>query len=352
VFYCKSDMHVRPMRFSILWEYIFQLLEKIRFPLIEIEGIAERRVGMVDFRCSSRKSAVALAEALSTRHEVSFAKVWDPEYIDVKFNWVPADFPDGRIKDVLERLYGEIRHSRKMKDRRGKADGSRIYSLKTEALKLKPIPATVRLSGRVFLVEYTSQTIQFFVCNEFGHIRWECPNYSPAKLPPAKEPGIRDPQEPPDCAISEGASSNSASHDEDQPKGTSETSGTTDDDGYTLVKRPKTRRVKKLTLQTLFQNINSPSASNGMDAAQAVNQVTHDQDPEPSCTEESCRLPTSTPRVTTEPCSITDEVNPILPTSTEDDVDGEQIDDAATAEITRRLNACSLRTHRQNVQNS
>jgi len=208
----------------------------------------------------------------------------------------------------------------------------RIYSLKTEALKLKPIPATVRLSGRVFLVEYTSQPIQCFVCKQFGHIRYECPNYSPAKLPPAKEPGSRDPQEPPDCAISEGASSNSASHGEDQPKATSETSGTKDDDGYTLVKRTKTRRVKKLTLQTLFQNINSPSASNGMDAAQAVNQVTHDQDPEPSCTEDSCRLPTSTPRVTTEPCSITDEVNPILPTSTEDDVDGEQIDDAATAE--------------------
>ena len=67
-------------------EYMYQLLEKIRFPLIEIEGIAERRAVMVDFRCSSRKSAVALAEALSTWHEVSFAKVRDREYIDVKFN--------------------------------------------------------------------------------------------------------------------------------------------------------------------------------------------------------------------------------------------------------------------------
>jgi len=208
-----------------------------------------------------------------------------------------------------------------MKDRRGKADGSRIFSLKTEALKLNLIPATVRLSGRVFLVEYTSQPFQCFVCKEFGHIRCECPNYSPAKSPQAKERGSRAREEPPHCAISEGASSNSASHDEDQPKATSETSGTTDDDGYTLVKRAKTRRVKKLTLQMLFQNINSQSASNGKDAAQAVNQVTHDQDPEPSCTEDSCRLPTSTPRVTTEPCSITDEVNPILPTSTEDDVD-------------------------------
>ena len=47
-------------------EYIYQLLEKIRFTLIEIEGIVKRRVGMVDSTCSSRKSAVALAEALST----------------------------------------------------------------------------------------------------------------------------------------------------------------------------------------------------------------------------------------------------------------------------------------------
>jgi len=37
---------------------------------------------------------------------------------------------------VLERLHGEIRYSRIMKDRRGKADRRRIYSLKTEALKL------------------------------------------------------------------------------------------------------------------------------------------------------------------------------------------------------------------------
>ena len=219
-----------------------------------------------------------------------------------------------------------------MKDRRGKADGRRSYSLKTEALKLKPIPATVRLSGSVFLVEYASQPTQCFVCKDFGHILYECPTYSPAKLPTANDPGSHVPQEPPDCAINGGASSNSTPHDEDQPKAMSETSGTTDDDGYTLVKRPKTRRAKKLTLQTLLRNINFSSAGNGMDAAQAADQVTHDQDPEPSCTEGSCRLPTSTPRVITKPCWIIDEVNPILPSSTEDDVDGEQIDDAATAE--------------------
>ena len=217
-----------------------------------------------------------------------------------------------------------------MKGRRGKADGRRIYSFKTEALKLKPIPATVRLSGRVFLVEYTSRPLQCFVCKEFGHIGHECPNYSPACCP---RPTSREATFRLTLQSMKAQAANSTLHDEDQPKVMSETSGTTDDDGYTLVKRPKTRRVKKLTLQTLLQNINFSSASNGMDAAQAADQVTHDQGPEPSCTAGSCRLPASTPRVTTDPCSIIDEVNPILPTSTEDDVDGEQIDDAATAAV-------------------
>jgi len=76
-------------------------------------------------------------------------------------------------------MYGEIRYSRILKDRRGKADGRRIYNTQTEKLKLKPIPPTVKLSGKTFLVEYASQSIQCFLCKDFGHIKDDCPNYSP-----------------------------------------------------------------------------------------------------------------------------------------------------------------------------
>ena len=76
-------------------------------------------------------------------------------------------------------MYSEIGYSRIVKDRRGKADGRRIYNIKTEKLKLKPIPPTVKLSGKTFLVEYASQSIQCFLCKDFGHIKDDCPNYSP-----------------------------------------------------------------------------------------------------------------------------------------------------------------------------
>jgi len=160
-------------------EYINQLLEKVHFPIQEIDGVIEQRGNMVDFTCKTRQAAENLAEALSTRDEVAFARVRDPEYTDVKFHWVRSDFPEQKIKGVIFRMYGEIRYSRILKDRRGKADGRRIYNIKTEKLKLKPIPSTVKLSGTTFLVDYTSQPMQCFLCKEFGHIKDDCSNYNP-----------------------------------------------------------------------------------------------------------------------------------------------------------------------------
>jgi len=311
-------------------EYIYQMLEKIKFPLMEIEGIVERR-GMVDFTCSSRKSAERLAASLSTRQEISFARVRDPEYTDVKFHWVPANFPDGRIKDVLYRLYGEIRYSRILKDRRGKADGRRIYSVKTETLKLKPIPATVRLSGRVFLVEYASQPLQCFVCKEFGHVRSDCPNYSPVKLLPANVLENHVSQEAPDYAINEDTNSNQATQGDDHPRTTSETSGNTDEDGFTLVQRQKTRRAKKLTLRTMH-DIDYSSTSSGMDATHATDQSKHGHGPELPCKSDTIRAPTSTPIVSTQPYATADGMGFVPPTSTAADGDEDRRDDAATAE--------------------
>jgi len=83
------------------WEYIYQLLEKANFPLQKIDGIIEKRGKMVDFRCKTRRSAENLAEALSTHEEVTFARVRDLEYTDVKFHWVPSDFPYKKYKELL-----------------------------------------------------------------------------------------------------------------------------------------------------------------------------------------------------------------------------------------------------------
>jgi len=62
---------------------------------------------MVDFTCVSRQAAEKLADALSTRKEFA-TRVRDPEFTDIKFHWVPADLPDERITQVLQRHYGEI----------------------------------------------------------------------------------------------------------------------------------------------------------------------------------------------------------------------------------------------------
>jgi len=72
-------------------EYIYQLLEKVHFPIQEIDGLIEKRGNMVEFTCNTRRAAETLAEALSTRDEVAFARVRDAEYTVVKFHWVPSD---------------------------------------------------------------------------------------------------------------------------------------------------------------------------------------------------------------------------------------------------------------------
>jgi len=54
-------------------EYIYQLLEKVHFPIQEIDGVTEKRGNVVDFMCKTRRAAENLAEAPSTRDEVAFA---------------------------------------------------------------------------------------------------------------------------------------------------------------------------------------------------------------------------------------------------------------------------------------
>ena len=63
-----------------------------------------------------------------------------------------------------------------LRDRHGVADGRRLYRVKTEDLKAHPIAPTVRMDDMVFLVEYSRQPVQCFLCKGFGHIRSDCPN--------------------------------------------------------------------------------------------------------------------------------------------------------------------------------
>ena len=47
-------------------EYIYQILEKVHFPIQEIDGVTEKKGNIVDFTSKTRRAAENLAEALST----------------------------------------------------------------------------------------------------------------------------------------------------------------------------------------------------------------------------------------------------------------------------------------------
>jgi len=157
-------------------QYIYDLLSKVNYPFKNIECIVERRGGMVDFTCGTVDQAKHLAASLERHKGVEFARLVYSEYTDVKVHWVPGRFPNHRIVSAIEKFHGKVHESRMLRDRHGIADGRRLYRVKTEDLKAHPIAPTVRMEDMVFLVEYSGQPVQCFLCKGFGHIRNECPN--------------------------------------------------------------------------------------------------------------------------------------------------------------------------------
>ena len=57
-------------------EYIYELLTKMRFPLMKIEAIIERRGNTVDFTCKDRISAESLQRLLDKHPNVHEARLF------------------------------------------------------------------------------------------------------------------------------------------------------------------------------------------------------------------------------------------------------------------------------------
>jgi len=55
-------------------EYIYELLTKMRFPLMNVEAIIERRSNIVDFTCKNRESAERLVHLLHNHPNVKEAR--------------------------------------------------------------------------------------------------------------------------------------------------------------------------------------------------------------------------------------------------------------------------------------
>ena len=152
------------------------MLNKIKFPFKNVESIVERRGGMEDFTCQTKNQTKQLAAALECHSDVQFARLVRSDYTDVKIHWIPGRFPNQKIVAAIERHHGKVYEHRILKDRYGIADGRRLYRLKTDDLKQHPIAPTVRMDEMVFLVQYSGQPAQCFLCKGFGHLRYDCPN--------------------------------------------------------------------------------------------------------------------------------------------------------------------------------
>jgi len=173
-------------------------------------------------------------------------------------------------------MYSEIGYSRIVKDRRGKADGRRIYNIRTEKLKLKPIPSTVKLSGKNFLVEYASQPIQCFLCKEFGHIKDDCPNYSPILHNAEAQQNQDVNQETRENVLDKTANQGQTTQDKnsatEQPQAISEDEVEMNEDGFIEVKS-KRKNKKKTTVNQddmifKFPTIIHPDESDSINTTQ------------------------------------------------------------------------------------
>lgn len=100
-------------------EYIYELLTKIRFPLINVEAIIERRMNIVDFTCKNRESAEKLVHLLHNHPNVQEARLFESEFVDVKFTGVPHRLPDGKLVGLLNKRNGEVLGTKRLKDRKG-----------------------------------------------------------------------------------------------------------------------------------------------------------------------------------------------------------------------------------------
>jgi len=110
-------------------EYIYELLTKMRFPLIKIETIIERRGNTVDFTCKDRISAESLQRLLDKHPNVREARLFESEFIDVKLTGVPHRLPDGKIIAFLNKRNGEVLCTKRLKDRKGYFDGRRMHRM-------------------------------------------------------------------------------------------------------------------------------------------------------------------------------------------------------------------------------
>jgi len=119
---------------------------------------------MVYFPAGTIDQAKQLAIVLERHKGVEFAPLVYSEYTDVQVHWVPGRFPHHRILAAIEQFHGKVHETCMLRDRHGIADGRRLYRVKTEDLKAHPVAPTVPMDDMVFLVEYTGQPVQCFLC--------------------------------------------------------------------------------------------------------------------------------------------------------------------------------------------
>ncbi|CAK8694535.1 unnamed protein product [Clavelina lepadiformis] len=81
---------------------IYRLLKEIKIPIEYIEGIIQKPGNMVNITVDRKNNAIRLADLLRKRPEVKYAIAHGDERIDLTIRWVPIDYPQRHLDEILE----------------------------------------------------------------------------------------------------------------------------------------------------------------------------------------------------------------------------------------------------------
>lgn len=170
---------------------IYQLLQEIKFGVNNLEGIVTRPGQLADFTVKNKPAAIKLAELLQKSGKVKNVTAYALSIVDVRFEYVPPNFPDAPILDYLRGNHGEVQNFRRITDKYGIQNGVRIFKLNRQDLENRPLPSFLYFGKYKFSIRYIGQEATCGFCAEVGHIERDCGKKQQQKMSTFKRQGIR-----------------------------------------------------------------------------------------------------------------------------------------------------------------
>ncbi|CAK8684224.1 unnamed protein product, partial [Clavelina lepadiformis] len=125
-------------------EDIYRLLKGIKIPIEYIEGIIQKPGKMVNITVDRKNNAIRLADLLRKMPEVKSAIAHGDERIDLTIRWVPIDYPQRHLDEILEEF--EIQGPAQLGvDKYGIKDGRRVYKVNKKTMERHQLPSYLYL---------------------------------------------------------------------------------------------------------------------------------------------------------------------------------------------------------------